>query len=110
VFGCPRNRGNFNRADANASDDNIQLVVRVVKATLESTNIAVATIIKDATHKQKRIESRVDVLKKEIAALESQVASRQREIVALEADLKETSIIKEGLALTEKDVDDDGDT
>src|SRR5277367_1413451 len=29
-------------------DDNIELVVRVVKATLESTNSAVATIIKDA--------------------------------------------------------------
>ena len=83
-------------------DDNIELVVRVVKATLESTNIAVATIIKDAIRKQRGIENRVDVLKKEIAALESQVATRQREIVALEADLKETSIIKQRLALSEK--------
>src|SRR5437016_13411537 len=32
-------------------DDNVELIVRVVKTTLESTNINVASIVKDATRK-----------------------------------------------------------
>src|SRR6266478_1985249 len=33
-------------------DENVELIVRVVKTTLESTNINVASIVKDATRKQ----------------------------------------------------------
>ena len=83
-------------------NDNIELVVRVVKTTLESTNIKVATIIKDAARKQAGIESRVDVLKKEIVGLESQIATRRGEIGTLEADHKETSMVKDRLVLAEK--------
>src|SRR6266545_6088697 len=46
--------------------DNIELVVQVVKKTLESLQIQVPSIIKDASRKQQDIEGRIDVLKKEI--------------------------------------------
>jgi hypothetical protein len=83
-------------------DDNIELVVRVVKTTLESTNIKVATIIKDALRKQAGIEGRIDVLKKDIAGLESEIATRRTEIAGLEADHKETSTVKDRLMLAER--------
>jgi 3-oxoacyl-ACP reductase-like protein len=69
-------------------EDNIELIVRVVKTTLESTNINVATIVHDATRKQAQIEARVGVLKNEIALLET--------------DHKETTSVKDRLVLAEK--------
>lgn len=82
--------------------DNVELVVRVVKTTLESTNVKIVDIIEDASRKQKDIEARVDMLKKEIADLEAEIATRQKEIAALEADHKETTMVKERLILGEK--------
>jgi hypothetical protein len=83
-------------------NDNVELVVRVVKTTLESTNISVASIIKDATRKQTEIEGRVDTLKKEIVNLEAEIAKRRGEIAVFDADHKETSMVKERLVLAEK--------
>ena len=83
-------------------NDNIELVVRVVKTTLESTNISVASIIKDATRKQSEIEARAETLKHEIVKLEAEIATRRGEIAVLDADHKETSMVKERLELSEK--------
>ncbi len=82
--------------------DNIELVVQVVKRTLESTNVKTGTIIEDASRKQADIEGRIDVLKKDIAEYEQEIATRRDEITKLEADHKETSIVKERLQLAEK--------
>jgi hypothetical protein len=83
-------------------DENVELIVRVVKTTLESTNINVASIVKDASRKQAQIEARVDVLKKEIAGHEAEISTRRSEIATLEADHKETSMVKDRLQLAEK--------
>jgi hypothetical protein len=83
-------------------DENVELIVRVVKTTLESTNINVASIVKDATRKQAQIEARVDVLKKEIAGHETEIATRRGEIALLEADHQETTKVKDRLLLAEK--------
>jgi hypothetical protein len=83
-------------------DENIELIVRVVKTTLESTNINVANIVSDATRKQTGIENRIDVVRKEIAGFESEIATRRTEISTLEADHKETSMVKERFELAEK--------
>jgi hypothetical protein len=83
-------------------EDNIELIVRVVKTTLESTNINVASIVQDATRKQAQIEARVGVLKKEIAGLEGEIATRRSEIALLETDHKETTSVKDRLVLAEK--------
>lgn len=82
--------------------DSIELVVRVVKQTLESTHIDIPTIIVDATAKQERITNRIGVLKEEITGLEQEIAARSTEIGNLEADHEETSMVKERLELAEK--------
>ena len=82
--------------------ENVELVVRVVKTTLESINIKVASIIKDATRKEGELEGRVAVLKKEISELEAEIGTRRKEIAGLEADHKETTMVKDRLILAEK--------
>ena len=82
--------------------DSVELVVRVVKHTLESTNIDIPTIIEDATAKEDRIDDRVALLREEIGDLEDEISRRSKEIEDLEDDRKETSMVKERLELAEK--------
>lgn len=81
--------------------DNVELVVQVVKHTLESTNIKLADIIADAVRKQDRTEERLKVLRSEIAELEKEIAVRQKEIETLNADYKETNTVRKQLELAE---------
>lgn len=82
--------------------ENVELVVRVVKHTLESTRIDIGAIIDDASQKQQRIEARVAVLKEAIADLEREIQVRRKEIDELETDHRETTKVKERLVLAEK--------
>lgn len=82
--------------------DNIELVVQVVKLTLESTRIKIAVIIDDATRRQDDIQGRIKVLREEIAEFEKEIAQRREEISGLDADFTETSMVKERLQLAEK--------
>jgi hypothetical protein len=82
--------------------ENVELVVQVVKHTLESTRIEIGAIIEDASDKQARIESRVKVLKAEIADLEAEIATRRQEIESLDADHRETTMVKDRLQLAER--------
>jgi hypothetical protein len=82
--------------------ENVELVVQVVKHTLESTNIDIGSIIEDATSKQGRIEARIKLLKEQIADLEAEIKTRRDEIDKLDADHQETSTVKERLVLAEK--------
>jgi hypothetical protein len=82
--------------------DNVELVVRVVKHTLESTRIDIGAIIEDASQKQQRIEARVQILKDAIADLEREIQVRKKEIDELETDHRETTKVKERLVLAEK--------
>jgi hypothetical protein len=86
--------------------ENVELVVEVVKKTLESTNIKLATIIEDAARKQQYLEERRDLLKQEIADLESEIATRKREIITLEADHQETVDVKERFLLAERQAEE----
>src|SRR5262245_18041228 len=58
-------------------DANAELVVRVVKTTLESLRVSVGSIIRVAERKESRIRMRVDGLRKEIAELEAEIATRK---------------------------------
>ncbi len=82
--------------------DNVELVVQVVRTTLESISVKVSTIIEDAVKKENRVEERIGTLKKEIAELEAEIATRRSQIEAHEADHKETRTVKERLQLAEK--------
>lgn len=79
--------------------DNIPLVVQVVRATLESTNVNVTTIISDAREKRARITVRIEGLKEEIADFEEEISARRQEIAALEADEAETKTVQERLEM-----------
>jgi len=84
------------------SEGNADLVTRVVRVTLGSVNVKLEDIIEDATRRQKAIQDRIGGLHAQIAELEEQLEARRREITTYEADLKETTVVKERLALAEK--------
>ena len=85
-------------------DQNADLVIKVVRATLESLNVRVSDIVRDAEKRQGELEGRISVLKGEIGTLEKQMELRVAEIVRLEAAHSETSTIRQRLNLTESPV------
>jgi hypothetical protein len=83
-------------------DQNVELVVTVIKTTLESLQMKVSDIISDATRKEKDLEGRVANLKQQISDFEKEIQTRKEEIARLEADHEETSNVKARLELAEK--------
>jgi TolA-binding protein len=77
--------------------DNSELVVRVVQATLASVDVHLRDIIEDATRRQKATQDRIAAVHGQIAQLERQLEGQRREVATLEADLKETTSVKERL-------------
>jgi hypothetical protein len=78
------------------------IVVQVIKRTLESAKINVTAIIADATRKEDAIENRIKLLQEEISMHEREIATRSTEIQRLQVDLEETSRVKERLVMAEK--------
>jgi hypothetical protein len=83
-------------------DQNPDLVVSVVRATLASLNVRLPDIIEDASRKEKATQDRINAVHGQIAELEKQLDVHRKEIAALEADLKETSGVKERLQMAER--------
>jgi phage shock protein A len=83
-------------------DQNPELVVRVVRATLASLSVHLSDIIEDAARKQKATQEKIASEHGKVAELEKQLADHRKEIAALEADLKETTTVKDRLQLAEK--------
>jgi hypothetical protein len=83
-------------------DQNPELVVQVIKTTLESLKVKVSDIISDADRKTKDLEERVGNLKRAIADFEKEIETRKEEIGRLEADHKETTGVRARLELAEK--------
>jgi hypothetical protein len=83
-------------------DQNPALVVAVIKTTLESLQVKVSDIIRDADRKQKDLEERVSNLKRAIADFEKEIETRKEEIARLEADHQETTAVRGRLELAEK--------
>jgi hypothetical protein len=81
--------------------ENVELVVQVVKFSLESVGIKLPIIIEDAIRRQRDIQGRIGVLRAEIADLESEIKQRKDEIDRLDADHKETTMVRERLELAE---------
>jgi hypothetical protein len=82
-------------------DQNSELVVKVVRATLASLNVKLPDIIEDASRKQKSVQDRIAAVHAHIADLEKQLEGQRAEIAALEADLAETTSVKERLQAAE---------
>ena len=83
-------------------DQNVELVVRVIRNTLESMNVLLPDIIEDAEAKEKALQDRMERLDREIAAFAEQIDGRRHEIGRLQADLRETSTVKDRLLLAQK--------
>jgi hypothetical protein len=83
------------------ADQNGELVVRVVRATLASLDVRLPDIIEDATRKQKTVRDKIADFHAKNAELEKQLAAHRKEIATLEADLKETTDVKDRLQLAE---------
>lgn len=81
---------------------NIDLVMQVVKKTLEALHVDVPRIIDSAQKKEQMIEDRIASLKKDIERLEGQIAGAKREIGTLEGDHKEVATLKERLVMAQK--------
>jgi hypothetical protein len=82
-------------------DQNVDLVVQVIRATLASMNVRVHDIIEDALRKVKGTEDGIAELHGRVADLERELSARRQEIVGLEEDLQETNAVKERLQLAE---------
>ena len=82
--------------------DNTDVVVSVVKQTLESTQISIDDIIADATDKEERLLNKNAQLEREIKDLQAEIASRNKQISELLADHKETVTVREQLQLANK--------
>ena len=87
------------------SDQNGELVVRVVRATLASLDVRLPDIIEDASRKQKVTQEKIAAEHTQVAELEKQLDSHRKEIAALEADLKETTTVKDRLQMAERAAD-----
>jgi hypothetical protein len=72
-------------------DQNAELVLQVVKTTLESLKVKVADLLEDAAAKQLRTTERIAQLKQEIVDREREVRERHDEIVRLEEEFAETA-------------------
>jgi hypothetical protein len=83
------------------TERNVELVVTVLKTTLESLGIRVNDIVQDAARRQKDLEGRVGQLKNEIGTLEKEIEQRAQEIVRLEAAHAETTKVRDYLEAEE---------
>jgi hypothetical protein len=83
-------------------DQNAELVVAVIKTTLESLKVKVTDIIEDASRRQHEIETRIADLRQQIVEYEREILARKDEIGRLEADHAETTMVKGRLELAER--------
>jgi hypothetical protein len=83
---------------------NAELVVHVVRLTLDSLEVRMDDIVEDASRKEKSLQERIAALRSHVGDLEEQLDARRREMVALESDLKETTTVKERLRPLEDSV------
>jgi hypothetical protein len=82
-------------------EQNAELVVRVIRSTLESLNVRVGDIIQDGATKETKLQQRIETLKAEITDLERQIDARGQEIGRLQSELSDTTTAKERLLMTQ---------
>jgi len=85
-----------------SDDSNNPLVVQVVKQTLESLNIDIASIVGDASRKQRSIEAHIAQLAREMAALENDINRRQAKIESLQIAREEITRAKARLLMAQQ--------
>jgi hypothetical protein len=82
-------------------DQHPDLVVRVVKTTLESVGVHSSQVIEDALRHESAVNDRIGVLEGEIEGLASEIHARKEQIAQLRVELSETTYAKERLQSAE---------
>jgi hypothetical protein len=78
-------------------DQHPDLVVRVVKTTLESVGVHSSHVIEDALAHESAINDRIAILEGEIDGLSVEIQARKEQIAQLRIELSETTYAKERL-------------
>ncbi len=84
-------------------DVDTDVVITVVRKTLESANVRVDEIISDAEKKEGNINKRTNTLTSEIEELQKKITLRNKEISILTKDLQETTKVKKLLQQGERE-------
>jgi len=84
-------------------DVDTDVVITVVRKTLESANVRVNEIINDAEKKEGNINKRTNTLTSEIEELQKKITLRNKEISILTKDLQETTKVKKLLQQGERE-------
>jgi hypothetical protein len=82
-------------------DQHPDLVVRVVKTTLESVGVHSSQVIEDALKQEGVIHERIAVLEREIDGLAGEIQQRKEEIAQLQVELSEATRVRERLQSAE---------
>ncbi len=82
-------------------EENIELVVSVLKKTLESVKISVPSLIEGAIDRQTELSSRITSLQKGIQELEAEIKAKRSAIGELESKRKEVITVRERLVLAQ---------
>lgn len=83
-------------------DENVDLVIRVIKNTLQSLDVRLADIIDDAGRRQESLSNAITEHETSILKLEREIETRRNEIAHLQDELAETSTVRERLELAEQ--------
>jgi hypothetical protein len=84
-------------------DQHSDLVVRVIRSTLESLEVVhVSDLIQDAVSQEQKLGERIGALKAKMHELTKQIEVHGEEVSRLEADLSETTVAKERLQYAEQ--------
>jgi len=82
-------------------DDHPQLVVQVIKTTLESVGVKSSAVIEDALAQENRMCDAIEMLEGQVVVLMQEIQDRQEQIAQLDVALRETICAKNLLASTE---------
>jgi len=82
-------------------DHHPDLVVRVIKTTLESVGVHSSAVVEDALREEDAIRDRIAKLEGDIDGLTREIQDRRDQIKQLHVDLSETIYAKERLQSTE---------
>ena len=82
-------------------EENAELVVRVIRKTLESVGVHVSQLVSEATSREADLLAASEKRRATIAELERRIEDEKREIAVLEAALAETARTREWLELSE---------
>src|SRR5215510_3481334 len=71
-------------------DHHPELVVQVIKTTLESVGVRSSAVVEDALARENGMREAIEMLESQIVVLAQEIEARQFQIAELQVDLRET--------------------